>query len=164
VCKPLLVVIGFVGTAALAAAQAAVQVEPVHLLGPRPLESETRQAVIRDYLQSWQTFKAAFAQDQAGLLDADFVGGAQEQLAATIREQARLGINTFYRDRSHDLRVVFYSPEGLSIELIDLVGYREQVLDHGRPLGSREVKDRFLVVLTPTQVRWKVRVFEAVSE
>jgi len=159
-----LVLTGFACTAALAAPQAAVQVEPTHSSGPRQLESETRAAAIRDYLQSWQAFRFAFAQDQASLLDADFIGNAQEKLAATIREQAELGIETKYRDFSHNIRIVFNSPEGLSIELTDDVGYEVQVFDHGKPAASRDAHARYLVVLTPSQVRWKVRVFQAIPE
>ncbi|HTV54975.1 MAG TPA: hypothetical protein VMI06_08655 [Terriglobia bacterium] len=160
----LLVLCAFGWAASSAAAQADVRIEPVHLDGPRQLGAETQAAAIRDYLQSWQSFKAAFAQNQAALLDADFVGNAREKLSAAIEQQAALGIRTRYQDRAHDLRIVFYSPEGLSIELTDAVQYDVQVLDHGRPVATKTEHARYIVVLTPSEVRWRVRVFQATPE
>lgn len=146
------------------AAQASVHVEPSNLQGPRPLQAQTGTAVIRDYLQSWQSLSAAFEQNRADLLDPDFVGAAQEKLRDTIQQQARLGISTRYVDRAHDLQIVFYSPEGLSIELTDKVEYDVQVLDHDKVITTQRVSARYIVVLTPAEVRWRVRVFQAVPE
>jgi hypothetical protein len=141
-----------------------VQVEPPQLQGSRPLEKQTESAVIRDYLRSWHSFRAALDQNQAELLDPDFVGTARDKLAETIEEQAKLGIHTRYQDRTHDLQIVFYSPEGLSVQMIDSVEYDEQVLDHDKILTTQRVRARYLVVLTPTEVRWKVRIFQAEAE
>ncbi|MGH9607762.1 MAG: hypothetical protein ACRD3N_18910 [Terracidiphilus sp.] len=161
----LLILCAFSSAAAgFAAAQAQVRVEPAHLEGPRPLGKQTQAAAIRDYLQSWQSFKSAFAQNRAALLDADFVGDAHGKLAAAIQEQTALGIRTRYQDRAHDIRIVFYSPEGLSIELTDTVEYGMQVLDHERPVAEQEEHARYIVVLTPSEVRWRVRVFQADPE
>src|ERR1700678_752610 len=82
--------------------QPSVQIEPPQLQGSRPLEKQTESAVIRDYLRSWQSFRGALDQNQAELLDADFVGTAREKLAETIEEQAKLGIHTRYQDLTHD--------------------------------------------------------------
>jgi hypothetical protein len=148
----------------LAAAQPEVRVEPSNLKGPRPLEDQTRAAAIRDYLKSWQSFRAAFDQNSSNILDADFVGTAKDKLAETIQQQATLGIRTSYQDRAHDIQIVFYSPEGLSIELTDKVDYDVQVLDHDKVLTTQRVSARYIVVLTPAEVRWRVRVFQAVPE
>ncbi len=112
----------------LEAAQATVRVEPANLQGPRPLQEQTGTAAIRDYLQSWQSLSAALEQNRADLLDSDFVGTAKEKLTDTIQNQTALGIRTRYMDRAHDLQIIFYSPEGLSIELLDKVEYDVQVL------------------------------------
>jgi hypothetical protein len=88
------------------------------------------------------------------------VGSAKDTLAATIQQQTALGISTRYQDRSHDLQLVFYSPEGLSIELTDNVDYDVQLLDQGRIKTTQHVRARYLIVLTPAEVRWKVRVFQ----
>lgn len=128
--------------------------------GPRPLESQTEKAVIRDYLESWHSLSRALAQNRVDLLDADFVGVAREKLADTIREQQELGMQTSYQDRAHDLSLVFYSPEGLSVQLVDTVEYDIQVNDHDQTWVNHQ-RARYVVVLTPTEVRWKVRVFQA---
>jgi hypothetical protein len=139
----------------------AVRVEPANSVGPRPLDKQTETAVIRDYLEAWQSFSGAFEQNQAALLDRDFTGTAKEKLADTIREQAKLGIRTRYQDSAHDLQLVVYSPEGLSIQLIDTVEYDVQIVDGRKVLPRLHVRARYVAVLTPTEVRWKVRVFQA---
>lgn len=143
-------------------AQPDVRVEPpADLHGPRTLEATTATAVVRDYLQSWRSMDTALQHNRADLLDADFVGTAREKLAKTIQDQAALGLAAQYQDVSHDLQIVFYSPEGLSVELTDSVDYDVQVLDHDKAIAHRRMHARYVVVLTPTESRWKVRVFQA---
>ena len=147
------------------AAQPSVHVEPPRLNGSRTIEQQTGTAVVRDYLQSWKSLDAAMAQNSPHLLDGDFAGTAKVKLTATIQEQSKLGIHARYRDLSHDLQFVFYSPEGLSIQLIDNVVYEEQVLDHANKiLAQKQMRARYIVVLTPAQTRWKVRIFQAGPE
>jgi hypothetical protein len=124
------------------------------------LQEQTGRAAIRDYLSSWQVLTTALEQNRADLLAPDFVGSAKDVLTATIQQQTALGISTHYQDRTHDLQLVFYSPEGLSIELTDNVEYDVQLLDHGRVTAVQHVSARYVVVLTPAEVRWKVRVFQ----
>lgn len=120
--------------------------------------------MIRDYLKAWGALSRAFEQNRADLLDADFVGVAKEKLEDTIRDQVKLGIQTRYRDGEHDIQLVFYSPEGLSIQLVDTVEYDVQILDHEKSQTTQHVRARYVAVLTPTEVRWKVRIFQAESE
>src|ERR1035437_6196825 len=83
---------------ALWAEQPEVRVEPSNLQGPRPLQTQTATAAIRDYLQSWQSLSAALEQNRADLLDPDFVGTALDKLTDTVvRQQAKLGIHTRYQ-------------------------------------------------------------------
>jgi hypothetical protein len=149
---------------AMGSDHAAVRVAPTESVGPRPLEKQTETAVTRDYLQAWRSMSDALDQNRADLLGPDFIGTAKEKLAHTIREQERLGIHTRYRDGAHDLHLVFYSPEGLSIQLIDTVEYDMEVLDRDKVLAEQHVRARYVAVLTPTEVRWKVRVFQAEPE
>lgn len=144
--------------------QPGVRVEPTNSVGPRPLEKQTETAVIRDYLQAWRSLSGALEQNREDLLSADFVGTAKEKLANTVREQAKLGIQTRYRDGAHDIQLVFYSPEGLSIQLVDTVEYDVQILDHEKVQATQHVRARYVAVLTPTEVQWKVRVFQAEPE
>jgi len=148
----------------LVAAQPAVQVDASQVQGPRPLEEQTKTAAIRGYLKSWQSMNGAFEQNRIDLLDADFVGAAKEKMADTIGEQIKLGIQTRYQDRSHHIQFVFYSPEGLSIELIDQVEYDVQVIDHGKPISTVPTSARYIVVMTPSETQWSVRVMQADSQ
>jgi hypothetical protein len=151
-------------TAGYGSGQAAVRVEAPHLEGPRTLQQQTADAAIRDYLESWQSMSSALDQNRADLLDADFVGAARSEIAGAIQEQAALGLRTRYQDRSHDIQIVFYSPEGLSIELTDTIEYDVQIVDHDKPLTTERVRTRYLAILTPSEVRWRVRVLQADPE
>jgi len=142
------------------AAQPDVRVEPSHLQGPRALQEQTQSAVIRDYLRAWKTMDSALDRNDPGVLDRDFVGTARDKLADAVQQQTAAGIHTHYQDKSHDIQIVFYSPEGLSIELTDTVQYDVQVLDHDRVQTTQQVSARYIVVLTPAEVRWRVRVFQ----
>jgi hypothetical protein len=144
----------------LSAQQPLVRAEPTDLQGPRILNDQTKSAVIRDYLEAWQSVNAALQQNRPDLLDRDFVGTAKDKLTDTIHDQVTMGISTRYLDQTHDLQIAFYSPEGLSIQLVDNVEYEVQALDHGKVLGTQKLKGRYIVVMTPAEVRWRVRVFQ----
>ena len=147
-----------------ASAQATVRVETAHLEGPRQLQEQTQAAVIRNYLQAWQSIRIALDQNRVDLLDGGFAGTAREKLADTIQQQAALGIHTRYEDKAHDLQIVFYSPDGLSIQLMDDVEYDVQVLEGEKLETTQHVRARYVAVLTPAEVRWRVRVLQAQSE
>lgn len=161
-----LTLVGIVGTAlsGFAGDQPTVRVEPSDLQGPRPLQEQTAKAVVRDYLESWQSLSKALQQNRPDLLDRDFIGDAREKIAGTIKEQAAAGLHTVYRDRSHDVKILFYSPEGLSVELADTVEYDVNVMNQDKSLATKQVRSRYIVVLTPTEVRWRVRIFQSQPE
>ena len=154
----------FALTLPLGASQPTVRVEPGDLQGPRALNDQTREGVVRDYLQAWQSVSAALQQNRPELLDRDFVGTAKDKLTDTIHDQVTTGISTRYLDQSHDLQIIFYSPEGLSVQLVDNVSYQVQVIDRGKTQTTQEVHARYVVVMTPAEVRWRVRLFQGVSE
>jgi hypothetical protein len=158
VCASIILASGMV------AAQPEITVDTSQLKGPRTLEDQTKTAAIRDYLESWQGMNEALEQNQPNLLDEDFIGTARDRLADAIDEQAQAGIHTRYQDRAHHIQFLFYSPEGLSIELIDDAEYDVQVVDHDKPVSTVPVSARYIVVLTPAEVRWKVRVMQADSK
>lgn len=158
------VVLALVSVPVLAADQPSVHVKPVNLQGPRQLQSQTASAVVRDYLQSWQSLHDALNQNQSTLLDPFFVGTARDKLAATIQQQRTLGFRTSYNDLSHDIQIVFYSPEGLSIQLIDNVEYDEEVFDHDKLLTKQRVHGRYIAILTPAEARWRVRLFQGAPQ
>jgi hypothetical protein len=144
--------------------QAAVHVRPSHLEGPRILADQTANAVVKNYIESWQSLKTALEQNRPAALDRDFVGTAKQKLTETIQQQAKLGMKTSYQDRSHDIQIVFYSPEGLSVELVDNVEYDVQVQDKDKVVATHPEHARYVVVMTPTEVRWRVRVLQATAE
>ena len=148
----------------LLAAEPVVHVEPPSLHGPRPLQDQTATAVVRDYLESWQSLAAALRQNRADLLNQDFVGTAKDKLTDTIHQQAALGMDTRYQDRVHNIQIVFYSPDGLSVQLVDNVEYDERVVDQKKVLTTQHTHTRYTVVMTPAETRWRVRVFQAEPE
>ena len=147
-----------------ASAQAAVHVQPSHLEGPRNLAEQTANAAVKNYIESWQSLKAALEQNRPEALDRDFVGNAKQKLTETIQQQAKLGMKASYQDRSHDIQIVFYSPEGLSVELIDNVEYDVQVSDKDKVIATHPEHARYVVVMTPTEVRWRVRVMQSEAD
>jgi hypothetical protein len=149
---------------ALFAAQPVVHVEPPNLHGPRQLQDQTAIAVVRDYLESWQSLAAALQQNRADLLDQDFVGTAKDKLTDTLHQQAALGIHTRYQDRAHNIRIIFYSSDGLSVQLVDNVEYDEKVVDNQKVLTNQRTHARYTVVMTPAETRWRVRIFQAEPE
>jgi hypothetical protein len=148
----------------LAAAQASVRVEPARPERSRSLQEQTATAAIRDYIESWASLRDAFKQNRADLLNRDFVGYAKDKMTNTIQQQSTLGIQTIYQDRSHDVQIVSYSLDGLSIELTDKVDYDMQLLVHDKVQATERQQASYIVVLTPSEVRWKVRVLQAAHD
>jgi hypothetical protein len=85
-------------------------------------------------------------------------------LTDTIHQQAVLGLQARYQDRVHNIQIVFYSPDGLSVQLVDNVEYDERVVDHQKVLTTQHTHTRYTVVMTPAETRWRVRIFQAESE
>ncbi len=144
-----------------AAATPTVRIEPPQLGGSRPIEPSTQAEAVRDYLHAWDSLNTALDGNQTAALDPDFVGAARDRLAETIGEQSRLGIHAGYQALSHDIQFVFYSTEGQSLELLDTVEYEQQVFLEGKPVAREHIRSRWYVVLTPAEVRWRVRIFQA---
>ncbi len=130
-------------------------------VGPRTLEAQTGTAVVRDYLEAWQGMSRALQANRAELLDADFIGIAKEKLANTIHQQQQIGVQTLYKDESHHIKLVFYSPEGLSIQLLDDVDYEVTVTGAQKLAATQHLRARYVAVLSPTESRWKVRILQS---
>ncbi|HET9088506.1 MAG TPA: hypothetical protein VFN53_13385 [Acidobacteriaceae bacterium] len=56
---------------------------------------------------------------------------------------------------------MFYSPEGLSLQMTDDAEYDMEVVDHDKVLTTQHMHARYLVVLTPAEARLRVRIFQA---
>ena len=132
--------------------------------GPRELEDTTAKSVVTDYAQAWQAMAESLAEGRSDLLDAYFVGDARDALAAGVADEQRQNMRTRYVDHGHKLDVLFYSPEGLSILVRDTAHLEIQVLADGKLVAAKPVTLHYLALLTPTEVRWKVRAIEAVPE
>jgi hypothetical protein len=52
----------------------------------------------------------------------------------------------------------------LSIELTDTVEYDVQLIDHDKVISTQHESARYLVVLAPSEVRWRVRVFQSTHD
>jgi hypothetical protein len=128
----------------------------------RPVEELTKTSVARDYAKAWHSLAEALEQNRADLIDNDFVGIAEEKFVAAVTSQTKAGLRTRYVDHGHKLDVLFYSPEGLSIELRDTAQLERQVLDGDRVIHSEQVTAHYVSLMTPTEVRWKVRLLQEV--
>lgn len=142
----------------------AVKVQPPNVHGSRMPDKLLQTTIMRDYMQSWKSLRTAFEQNSAAALNPEFAGTALTKLSATVAEQAKAGIHTRYQDQSHNVQIVFYSPQGLSLQLIDDVVYQEDIFDQSRQLTSQQVHARYVVVMTPAQTRWQVRLFQEASQ
>src|SRR5690349_10531578 len=130
----------------------------------RPVEDLTKKSVARDYAKAWRTLATAMDQNRADLVEGDFVGIEAEKLTTAVQQQAKAGLRTRYVDRGHKLEVLFYSPEGLSIQVRDTANLEMQVLDGDKVIHSEQGTRHYISILTPTEVRWKVRVLQAESQ
>lgn len=148
----------------LQAQQPTVHIQPPDSQGSRVVEKQTASSIIEGYLQGWKTLQQALDLNQVSKLDPDFIGVARDKLAETIDSQNRLGIHTRYQALSHDLQIVFYSPEGLSIQLTDNVECKQEILKKDVLLTTAVVRRRYIVVLTPSETRWQIRIMQATQD
>ncbi len=137
----------------------AVQLNAENAAG-RPVEALTEKSVARDYAKAWRSLAIVLQENRTGLIDDDFVGVAAEKLASAVAGQAKSGLRTRYIDHGHKLDVLFYSPEGLSIEVRDTARLERQVLDGDKVIHSEQVTAHYIALMTPTEVRWKVRLLQ----
>jgi hypothetical protein len=130
--------------------------------GPRQIEEGTAKAIQRDYSDAWKTLARASGENRAELLDMAFVGTARDKLRDRIAGQKQAGLTVRLIDRGHEVDAVFYSPEGSSIQLEDVASFDLEVLDGNDVIHREQVKQKYIVVLSAAENRWKVRVMEEV--
>ncbi len=128
--------------------------------GPRELEEQTQNSIVRDYGRAWGALQSALDNDDAAILEQYFVGIAKDKFAQAVAAQQKSGVRVRYQVRSHALQVVFYSPEGSAIEARDTAQLEMQVLDGGTVVHSERLTQPYLVLFTPAEDRWKVRLLE----
>lgn len=132
-------------------------------VGPREIEDTTETAIPRDYGTAWNALETALDQNRTDVLDTGFVGFARERFAQRVADQRNSGLRVRYVDHGHKLQAIFYSPEGSTMQLRDTAQYDVQVLDGDTVISSQPVTQNFIVLMTVTEDRWKVRVLQAVQ-
>lgn len=131
---------------------------------PREVEEATQKAIERDYTAAWKSMITALGENRSDALDAGFVGIARDKLAARLEEQKKNGLRTRYVDKGHKLEAVFYSPEGSAMQLRDTATLEMQVLDGDTVVHQEDGTAYYIILMSVTEDRWKVRVFEQVPK
>ena len=129
---------------------------------PRDVEDQTQQSIVRDYGMAWQSLEEALVNNNADALGANFAGIARDRWGATVSAQKKAGLSRKVVDRGHQLEVVFYSVEGSAMELMDTAQLEIQYLDGGKVIHSERVTGHYVVLMTPAENSWKVRVLQEV--
>jgi len=130
--------------------------------GPREVEDTVQQSVQRDYAQAWQTMEAALESGDASGLNQYWVGVAHDKLTQKIQDERRTNVRVRYQDKSHHLQAVYYPTDGAALLLHDDAEVELQVLDSGKTIHSQTIHEKYVVLMTPGQDRWFVRVLQSV--
>ena len=96
------------------------------------------------------------------MLDQYWVGVARDKFQRLIDDESRTGIQVRYRDISHNLQAVFYPSDGAALLLYDNVQLEMKVMRSKQVIRSQKMSARYLVLMTPAQDRWVVRVLQEV--
>ncbi len=132
--------------------------------GPRAVESETEQVILRDYRFAWTSIAQALEVNTLDPLEGPFVGVAKKELQDRVSSQRRTGLSTHYREQNHKVQAVFYAPEGDVIELHDTAEYQVQVMDGNKPIHDEHVVAHYVVLMNPAADRWVIRQLQAVPK
>jgi hypothetical protein len=127
---------------------------------PREVEETTQKSITREYSTAWKTLVDALANNRPDRIGESFVGPAEDELRKQIDEQKNNQLSTRTVDRGHKLDVVFYSPEGSTLQLRDTAQLERQYLSGGRVIHSENITQNYLVLMAVTGDRWKVRVLQ----
>jgi hypothetical protein len=130
--------------------------------GPRAVESETEQVILRDYRFAWTSIAQALEVNTPDPLEGPFVGIAKKELSDRVSSQRQTGLSTHYRDQNHKVQAVFYAPEGDVIELHDTAEYQMQVMDGNKSIHDEHVVTHYVVLMNPAADRWVIRQLQAV--
>lgn len=133
-------------------------------VGPRTIEDETQQAVVRDYARAWNDLSRAFEFSSPALLDGYFVSTARAQLGSAVKDQMRAKVVAHYSPQDHNLKAVFYSPEGDVLELHDSVHLSVTVTDGGKAIAEQSGTRNYVVLMTPGADRWVIRQLQQVQQ
>jgi hypothetical protein len=127
---------------------------------PRPVEETTAASIERDYDHAWKSLVSALESNQPELLDENFTGTARQHWQRAIELQKQNGLNRRIVDHGHSLRVNFYSLDGSALQAEDIADLEIEYRDGSRVLSSEHIRAHYLLLLTPAENSWKVRVLE----
>jgi hypothetical protein len=130
--------------------------------GPREVEDTVQQSIPRDYAQAWQAMEAALQSGDASGLNQYWVGIAHDKLVQKVQDEGQTNVRVRYQDKSHHLQAIYYPTDGAALLLHDNAEVELQVLDSGKVIHSQTIHQKYVVLMTPGQDRWFVRVFQAV--
>lgn len=133
-------------------------------IAPRPIEQRTGETVTRDYAHAWQDLAECLDSNRTDLLNDYFTGSAKQRLTQRIADQRKTGLRTKYVDHGHQVKAVFYSPDGGEMQLVDQAQIELQVFDGQKMIYSANSTHKYLVLMTPGADRWYVRSLESVSD
>ena len=174
--KALIVATALLGCACLVLSHAPGTMRTVHAaslpkvvlhaesIKPREIEQRTGEMITKDYAQAWQDFGACMDSNRTDLLNDYFTGEAKLRLTLLISDQRKSGIRTQYEDHGHEVKAVFYSPDGGEMQLEDLAQLEIQVFDGQKIIYSSTTPQKYLVLMTPGADRWYVRSLEPVGD
>ena len=129
---------------------------------PREIEETTKTSVERDYANAWQSMSQALDSGDAAQLDHYWTGVAREKLLQLAKDEKHENLRVHYVDHSHKLQAVFYPTDGSALLLHDVVEGELEILDGGKVVETQPFTQKYVVLMTPGQDRWFVRVFESV--
>jgi hypothetical protein len=132
-------------------------------IAPRTIEQRTGEMVTHSYAQAWQDLADCLDTNRTDLLGNYFTGGAKLRLTHLIADQRKGSLRTHYEDHGHEVRAVFYSPDGGEMQLEDRVQLEVQVFDGQKLIYSATAPGKYLVLMTPGPDRWYVRSLESVG-
>lgn len=162
---PFVSVFGFVFAACvLSVAQASPQ---VHLdaegLAPRAIEELTGTTIAHHYALAWRDLAGALDSDNAHGLGEEFVGFAKDRLTKRIAQQSQAGLHVRIVDHGHQLKALFYSTDGASMQLVDHAQLEIQTYDGSKLIDTQNAPREYMILMTPGADRWYVRDLEEVS-
>jgi hypothetical protein len=130
---------------------------------PRDVEEQTEQSIVRDYGKAWQTLEQSLEENRPDLLSANFAGYALDRWGQTVKAQNASGLSRRIVDHGHHLEVAFYSVDGSAMQLRDTAQLEVQYLDKGKVIHNETMTARYMVLMTPAESSWKVRILQEIA-
>jgi hypothetical protein len=136
----------------------------VHLeaegLAPRSIEELTGTTIVHHYAQAWSDLALALDSNRTDGLGEEFTGFAKDHLMRRVKDQQQTGVHVRIVDHGHQLKALFYSTDGTSMQLLDRARLEIQIFDGDRLLDTQDATHEYMVLMTPGADRWYVRDLE----